>query len=463
MYTQSQIDPAVSFRNAEGESARGTIVTLQRKSMVMEVYNPYSIVQVSEVLDELTVRFGTHIAYQGRAVVVSLVNTGLTAIVSVTLTDGWQELDSFASLPNSVGEAAKDFIEDWDHRFHIRPGYQIAVNELRAFLAEVSRWVEQVDLSDSLPKEHGQLRSDIFSELARPLSEKTNTYIERLEHEVRQVTEEESFIHRSFAQTALHPLLLRAPFVFRTFTKPLGYAGDYQMVLQMLGEPRQGPTTYFQMVNSIFLQNILAEAHRNRIDILVEFLSRLADTAKKANKTFRILNIGCGPAIEIQRFVKSHPHPEALSFQLVDFSEETLAWTREKLTAVQSEAGKSVSIEYVHDSVHQLLKRRNGSTQDVQPEFDAVYCAGLFDYLSDKVCTRLNAHFASRTRQGGTILFTNVHSNNSTKFVMEHLLEWHLIYRDTQSMSPLIPENTSNKHIFVDSTGMNIFAEANIA
>ena len=50
MYYQTQIDPVVSFRNSQGEQVRGTIINLQRKSLVMEIYNPYSIVQVSDCL-----------------------------------------------------------------------------------------------------------------------------------------------------------------------------------------------------------------------------------------------------------------------------------------------------------------------------------------------------------------------------------------------------------------------------
>jgi len=459
LYTQSQIDPLVSFRNSQREAVRGTIINLQRKSLVMEVYNPYSIVQVSEVLDELTIHFGSSVAYRGRAVVVSLVNTGLTAIVSATLIDGWHELDNIALVPGAVGEAATAFIEEWRKRFHILPGYQLAVNELRAFLADVSRWVEQVDLSESLPKEGGQLRRDVFDELVSPLIEQTNAYISRLEQEVRQVAEELAPAHRSFAQTALHPLLLRAPFVFRTYTKPLGYAGDYQMVIQMLDEPRKGPSTYFQMVNTAFLGNVLAQAHRNRIDILEAFLTRVADGARKEGKPVRVLNVGCGPAIEIQRFLRNYPKPEYVSFELVDFSEETLNWTRDKLSAIVAETGKSVIINYVHDSVHDLLKRRADKSKR-NPEFHAVYCAGLFDYLSDKVCTRLNGLFASRMHPGGTLLFTNVHANNTTKFVMEHLLEWYLIYRDEGTLGPLIPAQSSSRNVYVDATGMNIFAEA---
>ncbi|MEQ1837418.1 MAG: class I SAM-dependent methyltransferase [Candidatus Nitrotoga sp.] len=460
MYTQSKVDPLVSFRNVEGEAVRGTIIKLQRKSMVMEVYNPYSIVQTSEVLSELTIRFGTTIAYQGKAVVISMVNTGLTAIVSVTLIDEWRELNSVVVVPGAVRAEAQAFVEDWTQRFQIQRDYQVVVNETRAYLSDVSRWVEQVDLSESLPKVGGQLREDIFYELVNPLVHKTKFYLDMLENEASLIDIEQTSLHSAFAQSSLHPLLLRAPFVFRTYTKPLGYAGDYQMVNQIIDNPRQGPSTYFQMVNAAFLQTAVAAAHRNRIDILVSFLTRMADAAMQAGRTFRILNVGCGPAIEVQRFLQTYPHPEILSFELVDFSEETLAWTRAKLSSIISRIGKPITIHYVHDSVHQLLKRRIDTSTDSAREFDAVYCAGLFDYLSDKVCSRLTAHFAARTQRGGALLITNVHSSNTMRFVMEHVLEWYLIYRDATNLEKILPSQSIMGKIYTDETGVNIFAEA---
>ena len=460
MYSQTQIDPVVSFRNSQGEQVRGTIINLQRKALVMEIYNPYSIVQVSEVLSELSVRMGSKNAYLGKAVVMSLVNTGLTAVVSLTLIDEWRELSDLPNEPKSVGREAELFINDWDARFNIRRDYQIVVNEMRAFLSEVSRWVEQVDLTENLPKTDGRLREDVFYELATPIMLKVKTYLDRLEGEAEQVDAEIAPVHRTYAQSALHPLLLRAPFVYRTFTKPLGYAGDYEMVNQILNDPQQGPTTYFQIVNTAFLKAAVATAHRNRIDLLVDFLSRQADAARAAGRPFRILNVGCGPAFEIQRFVREYPQPELLSFQLVDFSEETLAYTKSSIEGSAASAGHKVSVEMVHQSVHELLKRKITPDDAGLREFDAVYCAGLFDYLSDKVCSRLLSYFAARTRPGGQLLVTNVHSDNPEKFGMEHLLEWYLIYRDEARMSMLLPEQSRDHKLYVDQTWVNVFAEA---
>ncbi|UGQ48650.1 class I SAM-dependent methyltransferase [Massilia endophytica] len=462
MPLQSQIDPVVSFVNTQGEAVRGTIVNIQRQSLVMEVYNPYSIVQVSEVLNELTVRIGSKSVYVGKAVVINMVNTGLTAIVSVSLTDEWRELSDEVLAPGAIGDKARAFVTGWSERFSLRRDYQIVVNEARAFLADASRWLEQVDLSGSLPREGNRLRLDYFHELAAPLMRKTKDIFDELNRQASLVDDDLAASHRAFAQAALHPLILRAPFVFRTYTKPLGYAGDYQMVNQILGDPREGPNTYFQIVNTAFLQTAVATAHRHRIDILVDYLCRLADRARAAGRPFRVLNVGCGPAQEIQRFLQRYPNPEMLEFELVDFSSETLDWTRATLDGIQRTVGSAMAITFTHDSVHQLLKRRVEPSSAGQGEFDAVYCAGLFDYLSDKVCSKLNNYFASRSRPGGSLLVTNVHSSNPERFSMEHILEWYLIYRDEAKMAAILPERSSGTRIFTDPTGVNVFAETTV-
>jgi extracellular factor (EF) 3-hydroxypalmitic acid methyl ester biosynthesis protein len=148
----------------------------------------------------------------------------------------------------------------------------------------------------------------------------------------------------------------------------------------------------------------------------------------------------------------------------VDFSAETLGWTRDKLATLAAQAGQQVEVNCVHDSVHNLLKRRTSADPEPARDFDAVYCAGLFDYLSDKVCSRLTEHFASRTRPGGTVMVTNVHScNPERQFVMGHLLEWYLVYRDEAGLDAVLPRHCSSRRVYVDSTGVNVFGEVEVA
>ncbi|MDB5883312.1 MAG: methyltransferase domain protein, partial [Ramlibacter sp.] len=147
------IDPVVTFRNSQGEAARGTLTSVQRRALVMEIYNPYSIVQVSEVLSALTVRSGEKSIYKGKAVVVSLVNTGLMAVVSVSLTDEWSEFNAIRGDLSQVEGEAHRFVEEWEARFRINRSYQVVISEFRAFLSEASKWADQADMSDVLPRD----------------------------------------------------------------------------------------------------------------------------------------------------------------------------------------------------------------------------------------------------------------------------------------------------------------------
>ena len=461
MHPIRPIDPVITFRNSQGEAVRGTLTNVQRRSLVVEIYNPYSIVQVSEVLSELTIRSGERSIYKGKAVVTSLLNTGLMAVVSVVLIDEWSDLNVVRGELSRIGDEAQRFVDDWESRFRISRNYQVVVSEMRAFLAETSRWADQADMSVALPRDSsGRIRDDVFYELAVPLMKKGRDYLVWIETEAAGIPAEDSVAHRNFAQSALHPLLLRAPFVYRTFAKPMGYAGDYEMVNQMLADPRQGHNTYFQIVNTLFIKCAVAQAHRNRIDILVDYLHRAAELAEREERQVNILNVGCGPAVEIQRFIEMHPNPERLSFTLVDFSEETLQYTRSCIENVARTHGKKVQVQFVHESVHDLLKRAvRGDALSEQEKFDFIYCAGLFDYLSDKVCARLLQYFVLRSREGGQILVTNVHSGNPERNGMEHLLEWHLIYRDERQLESVLPAQRAATRLYTDSTGVNVFAE----
>jgi extracellular factor (EF) 3-hydroxypalmitic acid methyl ester biosynthesis protein len=455
------IDPVVTFRNSQGEAARGTLTSAKRRALVMEIYNPYSIVQVSEVLSDLVVRSGERSIYSGRAIVSSLLNTGLMAVVSLALVDEWSDLNIVQGDVSRVSDVAQNFVDEWESRFKINRSYQVAISEMRAFLSEASRWADQADMSESLPRgPDKRLRDDVFEELAVPLMKKGSSYFEWLEDEASRVSLEDSPMHRSFAQSALHPLLLRAPFIYRTFAKPMGYAGDYEMVNQILDPARQGENTYFQIVNSFFLKADVAQAHRNRIDILVERLKEAAKLARQLGRQIRVLNVGCGPAVEIQRFIEQDPEPDCLSFTLVDFSEQTLEYTRSCFDSIARKTGKKTSVEIVNESVHELLKRASRPDETLlRTTYDLVYCAGLFDYLTDKVCARLLVYFNSRSHKGGKILVTNVHSRNPHKYVMEHVMEWHLIYRNEKQLENVLPLPRGDTRLYVDKTGVNVFAE----
>jgi extracellular factor (EF) 3-hydroxypalmitic acid methyl ester biosynthesis protein len=48
------------------------------------------------------------------------------------------------------------------------------------------------------------------------------------------------------------------------------------------------------------------------------------------------------------------------------------------------------------------------------------------------------------------------------RFVMEHVLEWYLVYRDEPLMTELLPEGSRDVQVYTDVTGVNVFARATV-
>jgi SAM-dependent methyltransferase len=215
-----------------------------------------------------------------------------------------------------------------------------------------------------------------------------------------------------YAKRLLHPLVLCAPFMHRTFEKPLGYAGDYEMVRMMTTEPFCGDSIYAKLLNAFFLNTPPVVAHRNRIDTLVRHLQAETLRAVQEKRRATVFNLGCGPAAEIQRFMADSSWSSSVNFSLLDFNDETVAYAQRTLNQVKHQNRRDTGLQVVKKSVAQLIK---DSSKFGQNSFDLVYCAGLFDYLSDNVCTTLLEIFYDLVAPGGLVLVSNVDASNPSR------------------------------------------------
>ena len=325
---------------------------------------------------------------------------------------------------------------------------------MRNFLVELSRWLGQGEIAAGVgPDSPPALRRQFFDDVAGQVLPRLNDFYQALEREAVAMGPDDAQVHRAITQRELHPLLLCSPFVHRAYTKPLGYAGDYEMVNMMLRDPAEGQTSYAQIINFFNLEQGPSRAHRNRIAILEQRLASEAERVCTAGAELRVLNIGCGPAHELRRFAL-HPLARRCRFDLLDFNAETLEQCRRGLEAA-APAGQRPEAQYIHKSIHVLLKE--ALARSVQPPtYDVVYCAGLFDYLSDKICLRLVRMFWELCQPGGLVLCTNVHSANPSRGMMDFVLEWHLVHRDESGMEALVPAGASSE-VWTDATGVNVF------
>ncbi|MGF1452254.1 MAG: class I SAM-dependent methyltransferase [Opitutales bacterium] len=454
------IDSLAMFTNSKGIKGRGTLVFVSRSLAVIEIYNPYSIVQLSEVMAELRLVRGERTLYRGKAVVTSIVHTGLMTIASLTLTEAWNGLIAATSEEALLTEV-EEFLDDWDKSNDIADAYQLVVNQMSRFLAEVSRWAQEAETAVSAQDFGKESEAEAVKRaIERPTSGRIARFFQLFEEEASKVPAEDVPLYKAFARREIHPYMLCTPFAYRTYTKPLGYAGDYEMVNMMLQESdAKTEGSYAQIFQDVQTNVAAAIAHRNRIDFLSQRIAEEAERVTDEQRLFTALDVGCGPASEVQRFIRTSPLASQSIFHLMDFNHETLDFAAQRVERAKAQGSRAVNVEFIERSIDDLLREAGEAVDSApQPLYDLVYCAGLFDYFTDVVCRRLTQLFYGMLRPGGLLVTTNVTPRNPERYTMEHLLEWYLIYRDEESMAGLAPANTNPK-ITVDDTGVNVFFE----
>jgi extracellular factor (EF) 3-hydroxypalmitic acid methyl ester biosynthesis protein len=456
---ERDIDRTVSFRSSQGTVFRGTLSKLSRRNIVFEIYNPFSPVQTSEVLSDLKVRRGKNLVYQGDAVVTGVVTTSILVVVSATLVNQWSAVDAIISEPTGLGSEVGRFVEEWERVNKLDPNYQLKVADLRSFLSDLSFWLDQVDLAvEGEPGANNALLDAArFEEIKAPVMPRLTELFLELEKACRELEVDEVENHKQLAQRDLLPLMMASPFFNRVYSKPLGYAGDYEMVNMMFRKERRGKTTYGQIINDWLLNGGPPEAHRNRIYMLEKMLNEAAEDAAAADKEVRILNVGCGPVQELQLFLSNNKEAHRFSFDLLDFNAETLAYAQRQIETITDGRDDAPKVTYILKTVQELLRQAIELPENPKT-YDIIYCAGLFDYLSDRVCTKLVRLFYQWCEPGGRVIVTNVHSSNPVKGLMEHIMEWHLVTRDESDMVRLAPDLGPLK-IYTDETGINVFLE----
>jgi extracellular factor (EF) 3-hydroxypalmitic acid methyl ester biosynthesis protein len=454
-------------RNSQGAEVRGTLHRLTRYLAVFEVYNPYSIVQLSEVLNDFRILMNERVVYSGRAVIANLVNTGIMLICEASLADdGWIDVDILAPAQNKDRLLAEfaEFLRETEKTYSVAPDFKLVVADIHTLLSDLRRWMEQVELGvRSLPAgDRLTAERETIKQLEVPIIPAITPLLERFETTAVGIAPDLQPVHSSYIKRQIHPLVLCSPFVYRIFQKPLGYAGDYEMVSMMLRDPYEGSSMFAKILNRLFLDIPPVVAHRNRITYLTERLHEETARVAHQGRMAKIFNLGCGPAKEVQEFLITDGLSDNAELSLLDFNDETITNTTRILEDLRSKHRRRTGLKFVKRSVHQILKEssKKGAGFEVGG-YDFVYCAGLFDYLSDRICRRLMEVFYDLLAPGGLLVATNVDSSNPSRLWMEYVVEWHLVYRTKQQFLRLAPESAppGSCTVSADSTGVNIFLE----
>ncbi len=240
------------------------------------------------------------------------------------------------------------------------------------------------------------------------------------------------------------------PFTRRCFKKPRGYEGDAETIDFIYGYINVDDYKLNRLAKNIHdycVNSPACKAVRARMKIIAKKIDEVAEKVENP----RIFSLACGHLREahISKAIQEGRIKELVAMD----------YDRKSLEVVAKEFS-GLKVRTAHGSVRDIiLAEMHGELG----KFDFIYAAGLYDYLSQGVATRLSEKLFDMLNHGGTLLLANFMPHIKDVGYMETFMDWRLIYRNEHLMDNLItniPELTIlNKKLCIEENGNIAFLE----
>ncbi len=249
------------------------------------------------------------------------------------------------------------------------------------------------------------------------------------------------------------PLVLLSRFAEHCYRKPRGYAGDYMTIERMYRNAPDGHGAVGRLVDAALLDAPLCRAVRNRRALLTQEI--LGAVERAAGGPLRAASIGCGPADELFDAFEQLEDRTRLLGTLVDIDRTALAQVAERREG--HDLGEQVTLDHAN-LVYLATGRqpRGAATQEL------VYCVGLADQLEDSYVVAVLDDAYDLLVEGGSVLLGGIHSSNTAKAFLDHVLEWKIRHRTEEDMNRLFETSKFGRsctRIQFEPEGISLLAE----
>lgn len=301
-------------------------------------------------------------------------------------------------------------------------------------------------------QEHEELQNVLLNSVLTGIGQEFYNYLTQKIEELKEVTAKytryENEKHGFFLRKTIWNYILESEFIARTNIKPRGYAGDSTMMEMLYQNSYRGTSSFGKIFHKHPCDTKAADAVRNRRKLIIDYIE---DGLKNnQNKTYKILSVACGPAWEIQDFVRSSENCNNVEIYLMDQDENALAEAKKGLQSIKG--FEKFKIYFIQESVRTILKSSHPELQ--KNRFDFIYSMGLYDYLTEPIAKVLTEKIFQMLFPGGKIVLGNYHVKNETRKYMEYIMDWVLYYRDEESFIDVIEnirDSLSHRIEFDDS------------
>jgi extracellular factor (EF) 3-hydroxypalmitic acid methyl ester biosynthesis protein len=236
---------------------------------------------------------------------------------------------------------------------------------------------------------------------------------------------------KNFTEIVITPELRQGAIWDRSYGKPLGYPGDYEVMNQVYDWERSGSSVYQMLLHRVGLD--VAECIRTRMEMVLKSIETIVNE-KGATRTARIMSLGSGPAREVELFLsKTGLHGRRVEFTLIDQEQAALNYALEKTYPYVLNCAGHANVQCLNLSFLDIL-RSLGTFGNLPPQ-DLIYSVGLLDYLVDRRVRSIVQRLYSQLAPGGLLILGNMNETPlSNLWPMEFITDWSLYYRTDADM-----------------------------
>lgn len=359
------------------------------------------------------------------------------------------ETEPLKAYAASLSTGAHQFVESRPlppDFFEISVGKQsnILVEELKASLFDISVRLQQ-DTSENIAE-------DLVIDFNAAMDKFFDT-LEIFNDTLRSSNYEKEVWGYLFKET--FPYFMRGALAERAYFKPNGYAGDFKMIEMMYQNQPSGDGKIGRLVDAWLLERPPCAAVRGRRKFLADKLNEFSRYTFSDNDKINIMSLACGPSRELFDFIALFDQNEKISALCLDIDPSALKYTDSLAKSFEHKA----SVNFLKDN---LIKWALGtSTQTIEPQ-DIIYSGGLFDYLDDDLFLMLVNRCHEHLNPGGVLIIGNFRQNPDRLF-MDRLLEWRLIYRESEDLAKLFDKSGFGRNVEIiaeQEAGIQLFAIA---
>jgi extracellular factor (EF) 3-hydroxypalmitic acid methyl ester biosynthesis protein len=251
----------------------------------------------------------------------------------------------------------------------------------------------------------------------------------------------------------LRDLIYSSPFADRSFRKPLGYAGDFEVMNLIYRDENIGSHLFAKCIHRYFVEHPETRAVKNRAVYLGHKIEALLKKESRREK-LKILSVASGPAVEIQRLVQSWNHGDLVDVEihLLDQDLFSLKHAQSQIREACRLAGKKPTVRFFHQTIKNIVI--NGLETN---DYDLIYSAGLFDYFSDPVAQAAAKQLHNALSPSGQLVIGNFNASTPNKFFMEAALDWHLVFRSEADLTRMYGDIGSNLKVELEPETVNLF------